>query len=86
MDQPCDDRFAPDAAADPIKQFAECRKMIDPHQVNTIISTTICGFFAHHPDAKIGIEEAKLLAKQIAEALNEAGLQIAAADSRSATD
>jgi hypothetical protein len=64
----------------------EDRKMIDPHQVNTIISTTICGFFAHHPDAKIGIEEAKLLAKQIAEALNEAGLHIAAADSTSATD
>ncbi|MCK1334647.1 hypothetical protein IVB38_00935 [Bradyrhizobium sp. 38] len=60
--------------------------MIDPHQVNTIISTTICAFFAHHPDAKIGIEEAKLLAKQIAEALNGAGLQIAAADPASATD
>jgi hypothetical protein len=54
--------------------------MIDPHQVNTIVSTTICAFFAHHPDAKIGIEEAKLLAKQIADALNEAGLQISAAD------
>ncbi|MET4222029.1 hypothetical protein ACVWWG_006379 [Bradyrhizobium sp. LB7.2] len=60
--------------------------MIDPHQVNTIISTTICAFLAHHPDAKIGIEEAKLLAKQIAEALNGAGLQIAAADPASATD
>jgi len=60
--------------------------MIDPHQVNTIISTTICAFFAHHPDAKIGIEEAKLLAKQIAGALNEAGLQIAAADPASETE
>jgi len=58
----------------------ECCKMIDPHQVNTIISTTICAFFGHHPHAKIGIEEAKLLAKQIADAINEAGLQIAAAD------
>jgi hypothetical protein len=54
--------------------------MIDPHQVNTIISTTICAFFAHYPDAKIGIEEAKLLATQIADALNEAGLQISAPD------
>jgi hypothetical protein len=54
--------------------------MIDPHQVNTIICTTICAFYAQHPDAKIGIEEAKLLAKQIAEALKEAGLQIAATD------
>jgi hypothetical protein len=58
--------------------------MIDPHQVNTIICTTICAFYAQHPDAKIGIEEAKLLAKQIAEALKEAGLQIAAADPASA--
>jgi hypothetical protein len=54
--------------------------MIDPHQVNTIICTTICAFFAQHPDAEIGIEEAKLLAKQIADALNEAGLQISAPD------
>jgi hypothetical protein len=54
--------------------------MIDPHQVNTIICSTICAFYAQHPDAKIGIEEAKLLAKQIAEALKEAGLQIAATD------
>jgi hypothetical protein len=60
--------------------------MIDPHQVNTIISTTICAFFAHHPDAKIEIEQAKLLAKQIAEALNAAGLQITAGDPASATD
>jgi predicted ATPase len=58
--------------------------MIDPHQVNTIICTPICEFFAQHPDAKIGIEEAKLLAKQIAEALKEAGLQIAATDPASA--
>lgn len=43
-----------------------------------------CAFYAQHPDAKIGIEEAKLLAKQIAEALKEAGLQIAAADPASA--
>jgi hypothetical protein len=58
--------------------------MIDPHQVNTIICAAICAFFAQHPGAEISIEEAKLLAKQIAEALKEAGLQIAAADPASA--
>ncbi|MEZ2140862.1 MULTISPECIES: hypothetical protein [Bradyrhizobium] len=52
--------------------------MDDPHQVNTIIATTVCAFFKGHPDVQIGTEEAKLLAKQITEALNEAGLQIAA--------
>ncbi|MDA9546553.1 MULTISPECIES: hypothetical protein [unclassified Bradyrhizobium] len=50
--------------------------MIDPHQVNTIIATTVCAFFKGLPDAEIGPEEAKLLAKQITEALNAAGLQI----------
>ncbi|WP_314963941.1 hypothetical protein [Bradyrhizobium cosmicum] len=34
--------------------------MTDPHQVNTIICTTICAFFAQHRDAEIGIEEAKV--------------------------
>ncbi|MBR0701921.1 hypothetical protein ML401_08895 [Bradyrhizobium sp. 62B] len=51
--------------------------MDDLHQVNTIIATTICEFFKGHPDVQIGTEEAKLLAKQIAQALDEAGLQIA---------
>ncbi len=54
--------------------------MDDLHQVNTIIATTICAFFKGHPDAQIGTEEAKLLAKQIAQALDEAGLQISAVD------
>jgi hypothetical protein len=54
--------------------------MDDLHQVNTIIATTICEFFKGHPDARIGTEEAKLLAKQIAQALAEAGMQITAAD------
>ncbi|GMP12740.1 hypothetical protein TM239_66740 [Bradyrhizobium sp. TM239] len=53
-------------------------QMVDLHQVNTIIATTICAFFKDHPDAQIGAEEAKLLAKQIAQALDEAGLQISA--------
>ncbi|MDF0492121.1 hypothetical protein [Bradyrhizobium yuanmingense] len=50
--------------------------MVDAHQVNTIIATTLCAFFERLPDAQIGTEEAKLLAKQITEALNAAGLQI----------
>lgn len=54
--------------------------MDDLHQVNTIIATTICEFFKGHPDARIGTEEAKLLTKQIAQALAEAGMQITAAD------
>ncbi|WP_245471605.1 MULTISPECIES: hypothetical protein [Bradyrhizobium] len=52
--------------------------------MNTIIATTICAFFKGHPDAQIGTEEAKLLAKQIAQALEEAGLQIAAANPENA--
>ena len=54
--------------------------MDDLHQVNTIIATTICAFFKGQPDAQIGTEEAKLLAKQIAQALDEAGLQVSAVD------
>ncbi len=50
--------------------------MDDPHQVNTIVATAISNFFKGHPDAQIGAEEAKLLGKQIVEALNDAGLQI----------
>ncbi|TFV79768.1 hypothetical protein E4K64_03760 [Bradyrhizobium frederickii] len=54
--------------------------MDDLHQVNTIIATTICAFFKGHPDAQIGTEEAKLLAKQITQALEQAGLEISAAN------
>ena len=50
--------------------------MDDPHQVNTIIATAISNFFKGYPDKQIGAEEAKLLGKQIVEALNEASLQI----------
>ncbi|MGY3037704.1 hypothetical protein ACVIIV_006874 [Bradyrhizobium sp. USDA 4354] len=59
--------------------------MVDAHQVNTIIATTLCAFFRGHPDAQIGTEEAKLLAKQITEALNKAGLQITIVDPESST-
>ena len=54
--------------------------MDDPHQLNTIIAAAICDFFNGLPDKQIGTEEAKLLAKQIVEALNAAGLQITAAE------
>ena len=54
--------------------------MDDPHQVNTIIATAICDFFKRYPEKQIGTEEAKLLGKQIVEALNEARLQISVAD------
>jgi len=37
-------------------------------------------FFKGHPDAQCGIEEAKILGKQIVDALNEAGLQITPVD------
>ncbi len=47
--------------------------MVDLHQVNTIVATTICTFFAGHPDARIETEEAKLLAKQIIQALEGSG-------------
>jgi hypothetical protein len=53
--------------------------MDDPHQVNSIIATAICAFIEEHPHA-CGIEEAKLLGKQIVDALNEAGLQITPID------
>lgn len=54
--------------------------MDDPHQVNSIIATAISVFFKGHPDAQCGIEEAKILGKQIVDALNEAGLQITPVD------
>ena len=54
--------------------------MDDPHQVNTIVAAAICDFFKDYPDQQIGTEEAKLLGKQIVEALNEAGLRINSVD------
>ena len=51
--------------------------MEDPHQVNAIIATAILDYFKRgRSSAQCGIEEAKLLGKQIVEALAEAGLQI----------
>ncbi len=50
--------------------------MDDPHQVNTIIATAICDFLRGCPEQQVGAEEAKLLGKQIVEALNAANLSI----------
>lgn len=54
--------------------------MDDPHQVNTMMAAAICDFFKGRTNVKIGTEEAKILAKQIVEALNGAGLQVVAID------
>lgn len=55
--------------------------MDDLHQINAVIATAICSFFESRPDGqKIGMEEAKLLGKQIAQALNDVGLRITVDD------
>jgi hypothetical protein len=54
--------------------------MNDPHQVNRIIGTAICNILKDGTDHQIGAEEAKLLGKCVVEALNNAVLQIVAAD------
>ncbi len=56
--------------------------MDDPHQVNAIIATAICDAMKDSPEERLGIEQAKVLAKQIVEALENAGLQINAIDSK----
>ena len=52
--------------------------MVDQHQVISIIATAICDCFKVRPDQKIGLEEAKQIAKCVIEALAEAGLEIGA--------
>lgn len=54
--------------------------MGDAHQVNAIIATAILDYFKEYPGANCSIEEAKLLGKQVVEALNDAGLQITSVD------
>jgi len=51
--------------------------MADPHQVISIIATTICDARKDYPDHRMDPEEAKQIAKCIIEALTDAGLQIA---------
>jgi hypothetical protein len=50
--------------------------MADPHQVSSIMATTICDARKDHPDHRMDPEEAKQIAKCIVEALTDAGLQI----------
>ena len=57
--------------------------MTDEHQVYAIIATSIRDCHKDNPDRRIDPEEAKLMAKSIVAALNEAGLAIVAATSLS---
>ena len=52
------------------------RKMVDRHQVISIIATAVSECLNESPDEKIGLEEAKQIAKCVIEALTEAGLEI----------
>ena len=53
--------------------------MADEHQTNAIIATAILDSL-DHPDRQLDPEEAKIVAKRILTALEEAGLQITLAD------
>ena len=48
--------------------------MTDPHQVISIMATTICDARKDHPDYRMDPEEAKQIAKCIVEALTDAGI------------
>ena len=52
--------------------------MVDQHQVISIIATAVSECLNDGPDQKIGLEEAKQIAKCVVEALVEAGLEIGA--------
>ena len=54
--------------------------MADEHQANAIIATAILDSFGDHSDHKFDPEEAKIIAKRILAALEEAGLQITLVD------
>jgi hypothetical protein len=51
-------------------------RMVDQHQVNSIIATAICDARKNHPDGRMDPEEAKQIAKCIVEALADARLEI----------
>ena len=51
--------------------------MTDPHQVISLMATTICDALRDQPDHRIDPEQAKQIAKSIVEVLSNAGLQIA---------
>ena len=54
--------------------------MADEHQANTIIATAILDCIRGHPNRNLDPEEAKMIAKCILAALEDAGLQIALVD------
>ena len=54
--------------------------MTDEHQTNAIIATALLDSFRDHPEQSLDPEEAKLIAKRIVAALEDAGLQITIVD------
>ena len=53
--------------------------MTDEHQTNAIIATALLDSFRDHPHS-LDPEEAKMIAKRIVAALEDAGLQITIVD------
>ena len=51
-------------------------RMVDLHQVNSIIAAAICDARKDHSDGRMEPEEAKQIAKCIVAALSDAGLEI----------
>ena len=54
--------------------------MTDEHQTNAIIATALLDSFRDHPEHRLDPEKAKLIAKRIVAALEDAGLQITIVD------
>jgi hypothetical protein len=54
--------------------------MTDQHQANTIIATAILDSMKDHPNCNLDPEEAKVLAKCILAAIEDAGFQITLVD------
>jgi len=54
--------------------------MTDEHQTNAIIATAILDSLREQPDHKMEPEEARIIAKRILAALEDAGLQITPLD------
>jgi hypothetical protein len=54
--------------------------MTDEHQPLAVIATAILDSFRDHPDLKLAAEQAKIIAKRIVTALEDAGLQITPID------
>ena len=54
--------------------------MADEHLTNAIIATALLDSFSDHPQHSLDPEEAKMIAKRILAALEDAGLQVTLAD------